>query len=329
MASDACSSSAGRDVGDGDWNYMTDMAVVIVNYNTRDHLCACLEAIGSNEASEVVVVDNASTDGSPEMVRANYPWVRLIASSTNAGYGAAANVGMAACHAPYVLLLNGDTRVTPGAVHSLSSYLDLHPRAAVIGPRLVNLNGDLQASCYPFPTPLYVFLEESTLGQLIRFVPVLRHRYLRTWSYNHSRRVPWVLGAALAIRRKAVDDAGGFDESFFLYYEEVDLCLRLHSAGWEVHFAPITTVTHVGGASSNQRRTETIVQWFLSIQRFYCLHYSRIQTIELIVVAKIIVLARLIRDSIRLRLDRSASEQAGIGERVIAWREILSGRART
>jgi hypothetical protein len=305
---------------------MTAMAVVIVSYNTRDHLRACLETIPFAEASEVVVVDNASTDGSSEMVRTDFPWVRLLVSSTNSGYSAAANQGMAACLAPYVLLLNGDTRLAPGALQALSNYLDRHPRAAVVGPRLVNLNGSLQASCYPFPTPFYIFLEESTLGRFVRFVPVLRNRYLRTWAYNDSRRVPWALGAALALRHEVVDDAGGFDESFFLYYEEVDLCLRLRSAGWEVHFTPITTVTHVGGASSDQRRAEMSVQWFLSVRRFYRLHYSRIQTIEVIIVAKSIVLARLIRDSIKLRLTRCAAEQAGLAERAIAWRKILLGR---
>jgi GT2 family glycosyltransferase len=305
---------------------MTAMAVVIVSYNTRDHLHACLETIPFAEASEVIVVDNASTDGSSEMVRAEFPWVRLIVSSTNSGYGSAANQGMAACLAPYVLLLNGDTRLAPGALHSLSQYLDRHPRAAVVGPRLVNVNGSLQASCYPFPTPLSIFLEESTLGRFVRFVPILRDRYLRTWAYNDSQRVPWALGAALALRREAVDDAAGFDESFFLYYEEVDLCLRLWSAGWEVHFTPVTTVTHVGGASSDQRRTEMSVEWYRSVRRFYRLHYSWIRTIEVIVVVKSIVLARLIRDSLKLRLTTCANEKPELAERANAWRKILSGR---
>jgi GT2 family glycosyltransferase len=302
------------------------MAVVIVSYNTRDHLRACLETIPRAEASEVIVVDNASTDGSPEMVRAAFPWVRLIESSGNSGYGAAANLGMAACRSPYVLLLNGDTRLAPGALHTLSTYLDRHPCAAIVGPRLVNLNGSLQASCYPFPTPLAIFLEESTLGRFVRFVPVLRDRYLRSWTYDESRQVPWALGAAFALRRDAVEGVGGFDESFFLYYEEVDLCLRLRLTGWDVHFTPDTTVTHVGGASSDQRRAEMSVQWFLSVRRFYRLHYSRLRMIQVMLVVKSIVLARLIRDVIKLRLTRYANERAALIEQSTAWRNILSGR---
>lgn len=305
---------------------MTAMAVVIVSYNTCDHLRSCLETISFDEASEVVVIDNASADGSADMVRADFPWVRLIMSNTNFGYGAAANLGIAACEAPYVLLLNGDTQLAPDALEQLSAYLDRHSRAAAIGPRLVNLNGSLQASCYHFPTPLYLFLEESAVWRFIRFVPIVRNRYLRTWAYDDSRRVPWALGAALALRRQALDEIDGFDESFFLYYEEVDLCLRLGSAGWEVHFTPVTTVTHVGGASSDQCRGEASVQWFLSVRHFYRVHYSRIQTVEMNVVAKSIVLTRLFRDSIKLRLARDSTDQSALAERVLAWRRILSFR---
>jgi len=207
---------------------MTPIAVAIVNYNTREHLRACLATVQSEAPSETIVIDNASSDGSAEMVRAEYPWVTLHANQTNPGYGAAANQAIASCTAEYVLLLNSDTLLQAGALMALSSYLDLHPRAAIVGPRLVEPDGILQASCYPFPTPLNTFLENSTsaflLGRLIRcHIPLLRNSYLRTWPHNAARVVPWLKGGALAIRRTAFDAVGGFDESYFMYFEDADL----------------------------------------------------------------------------------------------------------
>jgi GT2 family glycosyltransferase len=236
---------------------MTPIAVAIVNYNTREHLHACLATVQLEAPSEVVVVDNASSDGSTEMVRADYPWVALHANKTNLGYGAAANQAIASCSAEYVLLLNSDTLLQAGALMALSGYLDLHPHAAIVGPHLVEADGTLQASCYPFPTPLNTFLENSTsailLGRLIRrHIPLLRNFYLRTWPHTSARVVPWLKGAALAIRRTAFDAVGGFDESYFMYFEDADLCYRLNAAGWKVHFVPITTVVHIGGASTSR-----------------------------------------------------------------------------
>jgi GT2 family glycosyltransferase len=259
------------------------------------------------------------------MVRAEYPWVRLHANQTNFGYGAAANQAIASCTAEYVLLLNSDTLLQPGALQALSTYLELHPYAAIVGPRLVNPDGTLQASCHPFPTPLNTLLVNTTLGRLIGYAPVLRNYYLSTWPHTCARRVPWVKGAALAIRRKAFETVNGFDESFFMYYEEVDLCYRLHAAGWQVHFAPVTTVVHAGGASTKQYRTAMAVQNFASAMRFYQQHYSGIRLAELVVLLKSIILARWIIDSVRLHITRDTRARAAIAEDVVAWRRVLCG----
>src|SRR5262249_11131009 len=150
----------------------------------------------------------------------------------------------------YVLLLNSDTLLAPGALAALAQYLDAHPRAAIAGPRLRNADGSLQPSCHPFLGTMQSFLEKSVVARALARLPVVRDHYLLVNSSHAAPRVvPWVLGAALAIRRSAFDQVGGFDESFFLYAEEVDLCYRLKAAGWEVHFAPVTDVVHVGGAS--------------------------------------------------------------------------------
>jgi GT2 family glycosyltransferase len=310
---------------------MTPIAVAIVNYNTREHLRACLATVQSEAPCETVVVDNASPDGSVEIVLAEYPWVTLHANKTNLGYGAAANQALSSCTAEYVLLLNSDTLLQAGALMALSDYLDVHPHAAIVGPRLVEEDGTLQASCYPFPTPLNTFLENSRgaifLGRLIRrHLPILRNSYLRTWPHNAARIVPWVKGAALAIRRTAFEIVGGFDESYFMYFEDADLCYRLHAAGWQVHFAPVTTVVHVGGASTRQRRTEMTVRLLASTIQFYQRHASRLHLAEVVVIVKGLMLAKWISGIARLYLTRDACKRADIAADVAACRSVLFGR---
>lgn len=299
------------------------MAVAIVNHNTCEHLRACLAAVEQEAPAEVVVVDNASSDGSVDMIQAEFPWVVLVANEENPGYGAAANQAISSCQSRYVLLLNSDTRSQPGTLQALSAYLDQHPRAAIVGPRLVNPDGSLQPSCYAFPTPLHVFLEESSLGRLAGAIPILNNLSLRTWPHTHSRAVPWVLGAALAIRRQAFVAEGGFDESFFMYAEEIDLCYRLGAAGWQTHFTPAATIVHSGGASTRQQRTAMAVQYFTSLRHFYRRRYSRARQAQLVLIIKSIVMARLIRETARFHLTSSGTQRAGIAEDMAAWRQIL------
>lgn len=299
------------------------MDIAIVSHNTCDHLHACLATVRPELPNDIVVVDNASTDGSVSMVRRDYPGVVVYANAANPGYGAAANQAVAACRSKYVLLLNSDTRLAPGTVRALSAYLDQHPRAAIVGPRLLNPDGALQPSCYSFPTPLHVFLEESTLIRIVRVIPGLRNGFQRTWSHAHSRVVPWVLGAALALRREAFEALGGFDESFFLYAEEIDLCYRMHAAGWETHFTPEASVIHVGGASTRQRRADMSLQFFRSLAHFYRRHYSGWRLAQLISIMKIIALARWLRDIARLCLTPDRRRRSRLAEALTAWRRIL------
>jgi GT2 family glycosyltransferase len=298
------------------------MAVAIVNHNTRDHLRACLESLRPEAPAEVVVVDNASDDGSAAMVQAEFPEVWLLANDANRGYGAAANQALGLCEAPAVLLLNSDTRLRPGALAALAGYMAEHPEVAVAGPRLVNPDGSLQPSTYPAPTPLHVFLEESTLGRLVGRLPPLRERYLRTWSHSRPRAVPWLLGAALALRRDAFRASGGFDPSFFMYLEEVDLCARLRAAGWQVHFVPAAEIVHTGGASTRQYRRQMAVQYFSSLAHFYRRHYSRLRQAELAIVVRAVVALRLARETWRLR-SAGAAERSSIEAERQAWREVL------
>jgi N-acetylglucosaminyl-diphospho-decaprenol L-rhamnosyltransferase len=296
--------------------------VVIVNFNARDHLRACLASVEREAPNKPVVVDTSSTDGSAEMVAAEYGWARLV-RCRNRGYGAAANRGVTETSADYVLLLNSDTVLASGSLRALSDYLDAHADAGLAGPRLINPDGSLQPSCYEFLTPLKALVAMTLLNQWMGHVPGLREHYLPTSSHDRARLVPWLKGAALAIRREAFEAIGGFDESYFMYFEELDLSYRLQAAGWEVHFTPTATVVHAGGASTGLQRAAMTVQLFASLRRFYEHHYSTARIIELRFLLAAIMAARLIRDGIRLRRTSNTVHRSALEEDISAWRQTL------
>ena len=275
---------------------MSSVAVVIVNYNTCDYLRSCLQTVLRERPDDVIVVDNGSSDGSVEMMRAEFPQVTVLGDGHNRGYGAAANYAVTHCAAETILLLNSDTRLTAGAIEELATYLDRHPQVGIVGPRLIGADGAWQQSCYPFPKPLYTLLEETRVGRIIGYIPILREYYLYTWSHERVRSVPWLQGSALAIRRRPFEALGGFDESFFMYFEEVDLCYRLRKAGWQTHFYPAATVVHAGGGSTNQYRAPMMVQLFKSTKQFYEKHYAAWRTLQFRLVVMVLMLAKIARD---------------------------------
>lgn len=225
---------------------MSTSAVCIVNYNTRHLLRECVRSVLAEGPSEIIVVDNASNDGSAEMVEVEFPSVTLIRSGGNVGYGPAANRAIRSSRADDILLLNADTIVRPGALAALRGHLAKAGAATILGPRLFNPDGTYQTSCFHFPTPPHVFLYLSGLFRVITDIPFLNRRSLQRMSADSAVRVPWVLGAALAFHRATFQSLGGFDETFFMYFEEVDLCRRLTEGGGEVLFVPAAEVVHVG-----------------------------------------------------------------------------------
>ena len=298
-----------------------EIAVVLVSHNTRELLLDALVSVRG--AREVVVVDNASTDDSVAVVRRAFPEVKVVESPVNVGYGAAANLGIAACSSPFVLLLNSDVVKRPGALSALTAHLERNPRAGLVGPRLVNPDGTLQRSCFAFLGTARLAVEKSALGRWLAAVPGLRRWLVHQGPYDRSRKVPWVLGAALAIRREAFDDVGGFDPSFFLYGEEVDLCYRLWKAGWEVHYTPAATVEHLGGGSTAAARREVEVRRVDSARRFYRRHYPPVRATLLDLLIRIAMRLRWVRDSLRLRLARDDGRRRRLAEDLAVWRGVL------
>jgi GT2 family glycosyltransferase len=304
-----------------------ELAVAIVSFQTRDLLERCLLSVRATGPLPTVVVDNGSTDGSVELVRTRFPEARLIVNESNRGYGAAANQAIAASDTPAVLLLNSDTEIEPGAPAALGGYLARHPRVAVVGPRLVNADGSLQPSTLCFPSPADMLLGDTGLHLLVRRLPGVRERFLRTWAHDDARRVPWVRGAALAIRRSAFDAVGGFDERYFMYWEEVDLCRRLGAAGYETHFAPVTDVRHVRSASTGRHPAAMRREWLVSYGRYLARHETPHAAAAQLGLLRAFVLARARRDRIRLRLARDPALRARLQAAVEGWDALLGERA--
>lgn len=242
---------------------MPDLSVSIVNTNSRELLLACLESLAGT-AAEVVVLDNASEDGSAEAVRERFPDVRLIAQSHRAGFGANHNTVIRATTGRYVYVLNEDTTAGDWGFEALTTYLDAHPRVAALGPRLVYPDGRLQDSAWRFPTPLVSMLGLVSLGRL----GVTQSRG------DAPRAVDWVMGAAVVLRREALDEIGLFDEGFFLYSEEVDLQTRLRRAGWEVHYFPLVSVVHHESQFSADIPERRINEMWRSRHRYWRKHHS-------------------------------------------------------
>lgn len=302
-----------------------DVTICIVSYNAREHLRACLASAREQGARQVVVVENASSDGSLEMLRCEFPWVGVIENDGNRGYGVAANQAVEATDTPAVLLLNCDTILPPNALRRLDEYRGRHPEAAAVGPRLRNVDGSLQATCYPEPTPGHLMLEASMLGKLMPNFPGLRRLSVRWWAHDRPRRVDWLLGAALLIDRAAFEVAGRFDESFPLYYEEVDLCARLRGLGWEIHFAPVADIVHVGGGSSVAARDTAMLRWVEGTRRYYRKHYGSLRRAQLEAFLRALALVRLSRDALLFPVS-SPEKRDDLRRMMAVWRAVLLGR---
>jgi GT2 family glycosyltransferase len=242
---------------------LTDLSVSIVNTNSRELLLACLETLRGTNA-ELVVLDNASEDGSVAAVRERFPDVRVIAQDFRAGFGANHNAVIRSTEGRYVYVLNEDTTAEDWAFERLVGYLDAHPRVAAVGPRLVYPDGRLQDSAWRFPTPLVSALGLLTVGKL----------GVKQSGGDVPHAVDWVMGAALLLRREALDEVGLFDEGFFLYSEEVDLQFRLRQAGWEVRYLPDVTVVHHESQFSAEIPERRINEMWRSRHRYWQKHHS-------------------------------------------------------
>lgn len=264
-----------------------DLDVIVLNYNTRDHLEAGLTALraeGSTILSRpdaaitarVIVVDNASSDGSADMVAARFPEAILIRSPRNGGFAYGNNQALRRSGARLVLLLNPDSTLAPGAIRDLVDEMDRHPEAAVVGPRLIRPDGSVHLACRrSFPTPAVSLYRVAGLSRRFRGSPRFGRYNLTHIPDDAAVEVDAVTGACMLARGQAIESVGALDERFFMYGEDLDWCLRFRRAGWTVRFAPHVLVRHQHGAASRQRPWRTTLAFFHAMDLFYRKHYTR------------------------------------------------------
>jgi N-acetylglucosaminyl-diphospho-decaprenol L-rhamnosyltransferase len=248
------------------------VAAVVVSFEARAPLLSCLASLRAHVRLplDVVVVDNASGDGSSAAVRSAFPEASVLANAENLGFARACNQGLFATRAPRVLFLNPDARVEDGAVEALATHLERRTDVGVVGPRTVFPDGTPQVSTGAFLTPL----SEWSQRRLVRGVRRRSPAALREAERRHAREYEpdWVSGSCMLARREALVAVGGWDEGYFLYEEDVDLCLRLRRAGWRAAFAPDAVVVHVLGASARAAPARSRLEYHRSHLRYYRLH---------------------------------------------------------
>ena len=248
-------------------------SVIIVTYNSAGVVGACLDSLAGEAAAgqlEVVVVDNASADGTPGLVRDRYPWVVLHAGRENLGYSKGVNVGIRRARGRFLFILNPDTVVRKGAIQKLVDFMERTPDAGIVGPRLVFHDGTVQLSCRRFYTFRVLLLRRTPLGKLFPNARAVREHLMQDFDHAGTRAVDWLIGAAMLVRREAVDSVGMMDERFFLYFEDVDWCYRMAQKGLAVYYVADAVVEHGYQRESAQAvLNRSFVAHLVSLFRYY------------------------------------------------------------
>jgi N-acetylglucosaminyl-diphospho-decaprenol L-rhamnosyltransferase len=250
---------------------VAELAVAVVNHNAGPYLARCMDSIAAGAGdvtTQVIVVDNASTDGSADRVAADHPAVTLLRNPDNRGFARAANQAIAGTDAPFVLLLNPDAEIVGGTLAALVKVARERPRAGAVGALVRNPDGSVQPSARRVPR-LGEALGHAFLGLLWPDNRWTRSYTMAGWDRASEREVEWVSGSAMLLRREALEEVGPFDEGYFMYVEDVDLCTRLRRAGWQVLFSPELEVVHQIGVSTRGQRGRMAFAHSDSIYRYY------------------------------------------------------------
>jgi N-acetylglucosaminyl-diphospho-decaprenol L-rhamnosyltransferase len=252
----------------------SELAVVVVNYNAGEYLSRCLRSVFASSGDlslDVAVVDNGSRDGSATAAAAANPRARLVENESNLGFAAGANVGIRATEAPFILFLNPDAEIVSGTLASLVKVADERPDAGAVGPLVRNPDGTIQPSARRVPRT-FEALMHAFLGPVEPGNPWTRAYTMADWDRTTEREVEWISGSAMLLRRRALHDVGVFDEGYFMYVEDVDLCTRLRRSGWAVMFSPELEVIHEMGVSARGQSRRMAGEHSRSIYRYFSKH---------------------------------------------------------
>lgn len=258
---------------------MTDVSIIIVAWNVRDLLYDCLDSIYKETKGiefEVIYIDNASKDGSVEMVREHFPKTIIIQNTHNKGFVLANNQGLEIAKGRYALLLNSDTVVLNNAIAKTIAFADTHPEAAVVGCRVLNPDKTLQPTCFMFPSILNLLLSSTYLYKIFPKSNFFGRELMTWWDRNDTREVYAVTGCYMLVRKEAIDQIGFLDERYFIYAEETDWCYRFKKNGWKILFTPEAKIIHYGGQTTKKMTREFKLQFYGSILIFMKLHRSKL-----------------------------------------------------
>lgn len=286
------------------------ISVVIVSWNARDFLLQCLASLYAEECRypvEIIVVDNASSDGSAEHVASCYPRVRLIRNASNLGFAKANNVGIAASTSKYVCLVNSDVKVLPNCINSLVEYCEEYSGVGMAGPRVIGGDGKLQRSCRGFPTVWNMFCRALALDTIFPKAKVFTGYSLRYWPQDTCRAVDILSGCFWLVRREALLEVGVLDESFFMYGEDMDWCKRFHNHGWNLVFVPTAEAIHYGGASSANAPVRFYIERHRADLQYWQKHHSRPAVISYFLLTCLHLLLRLAGYSVVFLFRRSSN----------------------
>jgi GT2 family glycosyltransferase len=292
-----------------------EASIVIVNWNAKPYLLGCLQSLaaeGSGIRSEIIVVDNASSDDSAEAVARDFPAVILVRNQSNLGFARASNVGIARASGRYVFLVNSDIIVYPGAIGAMTAFMDARPRVGMAGPRVLNGDGSLQHSCRNFPGIVASTSNAFALHRLFPGSARLAGELMLHWEHDRERSVDAISGCFCAVRAEALRQVGVLDEEFFLYGEDLDWCTRFRAAGWEIRLCPAAEVIHIGGASSAADRPRFAAEMLRSTLKLYRKHYSAPMAAYLQAMAIIYHVVRLVPRSALYVLWPSRRAAAGM-----------------
>ena len=274
-----------------------DLSAVVVTYHSRDCIADCLRSLDRARgglAMEVLVVDNASADGTPDVVREAAPWARVVGTGGNLGYAKAVNRGTAESTGEFVLVLNPDCVVESGALEALVGWLRAHPRCAIAAPRIRNTDGTVEYSARSFPTHLtFLFNRYSLATRLWPGNPWSRRYLLSDWDHASDRSVDWVSGACMCVRRAAIAQVGGMDEFYFMFNEDVDWCHAMKRTGWSVDFVAAAEVTHHIGASKGRVADRVILERHRGMIHYFRKYHRSNPVVEALAAAFIMARARL------------------------------------
>jgi GT2 family glycosyltransferase len=254
-----------------------DLSIITVSWNVRDLLRDCIRSVDASRGQlhlEMIVVDSASDDGSPDMIRQEFPWVELVVSEENLGFPGGNNVGIAHAKGRNILLLNPDTIILDDALQVMVHYIDRHVDVGALGAQILNPDLSIQSSRRRFPTMLTAIFE-STWLENIAPAYILRNYYMLDLPDDEIADVDWVTGACLIVARRVIDQVGPLDEKYFMYSEELDWCRRIKDAGWRVLYLPQAQIIHHIGKSSEQAVTERHINFQRAKLRYIRKYHGR------------------------------------------------------